>query len=242
MITESISLAAVATTPKKVSPVCLVSSHPLFLDEVKRKLEQGYPAQTQQLQVTTALDEQANNLPKAQVYVVDALSQKQLAAMFISAFTRRFPDGRVLVVGDEFEEHEAFDMLELGVKGILRYADTDLQLLRAVESIANGGYWVPRAVLSGFVEQILKRQRNRQGVVSGTTGVSPREEQILDGLLDNLSNKEIANKLNISERTVKFHVSNLLAKYRVQRRADLILLSFHAQRGGERFGGRAALR
>jgi len=37
-------------------------------------------------------------------------------------------------------------------------------------------------------------------------------------------NKEIAKKLRISERTAKFHVSNLLAKFGVQRRADLILL------------------
>jgi hypothetical protein len=52
---------------------------------------------------------------------------------------------------------------------------------------------------------------------------------LLDCLLENLANKEIANKLNISERTVKFHVSNLLAKYKVQRRADLILLSYQRQ-------------
>jgi DNA-binding NarL/FixJ family response regulator len=45
-------------------------------------------------------------------------------------------------------------------------------------------------------------------------------------LLQNLSNKEIANKLNISERTVKFHVSNLLEKHGVRRRADLIVMRF----------------
>ena len=44
--------------------------------------------------------------------------------------------------------------------------------------------------------------------------------------MENLSNKEIANNLRISERTVKFHVSNLLAKHGVQRRSDLILLYF----------------
>ncbi len=48
----------------------------------------------------------------------------------------------------------------------------------------------------------------------------------MDSLLENLSNKEIAAKLNMSERTAKFHVSNLLAKYGVRRRADLILLTY----------------
>ncbi|HXU20708.1 MAG TPA: helix-turn-helix transcriptional regulator, partial [Verrucomicrobiae bacterium] len=46
------------------------------------------------------------------------------------------------------------------------------------------------------------------------------------GLLENLANKEVADRLHISERTVKFHVSNLLAKFGVRRRADLILLCY----------------
>jgi len=56
--------------------------------------------------------------------------------------------------------------------------------------------------------------------------LSRREREVLDCLLENVSNKEIANKLNISERTVKFHVSKLLSKYGVRRRADLILLCY----------------
>jgi DNA-binding NarL/FixJ family response regulator len=61
------------------------------------------------------------------------------------------------------------------------------------------------------------------GPVGPPAELSPRERQVMDALLENLSNKEIASQLNISERTVKFHVSSILGKYKVQRRADLIL-------------------
>jgi DNA-binding CsgD family transcriptional regulator len=54
----------------------------------------------------------------------------------------------------------------------------------------------------------------------------------LNDLLENFSNKEIAKRLRISERTAKFHVSNVLAKYGVRRRADLILLSYTEQKSG----------
>jgi DNA-binding NarL/FixJ family response regulator len=47
-----------------------------------------------------------------------------------------------------------------------------------------------------------------------------REREVLDLLLDNLSNKEIAGKLFVCERTVKFHVSNLLSKFGAPRRPD----------------------
>jgi two-component system response regulator DevR len=60
-------------------------------------------------------------------------------------------------------------------------------------------------------------------VISGQKGLLCGKT-IVDALLENLANKEIANKLHIPERTVKFHVSNLLNKLGVRRRADLILL------------------
>lgn len=55
------------------------------------------------------------------------------------------------------------------------------------------------------------------------TSLSLRQDQVLAGITQNLSNKEIAAKLNISERTVKFHVSALLQKFDVRGRVDLML-------------------
>jgi DNA-binding CsgD family transcriptional regulator len=49
-----------------------------------------------------------------------------------------------------------------------------------------------------------------------------REEEVLSDLMKSLANKEIANNLNLSERTVKFHVSSLLAKFRVRGRMELV--------------------
>ena len=49
-----------------------------------------------------------------------------------------------------------------------------------------------------------------------------REQEVLAGVVRSLANKEIANSLNLSERTVKFHVSSLLAKFRVRGRMELV--------------------
>jgi DNA-binding CsgD family transcriptional regulator len=51
--------------------------------------------------------------------------------------------------------------------------------------------------------------------------VSRREQEVLDGVLQYFTNKEIASKLHLSERTVKFHVSSLLSKFGVPNRAAL---------------------
>lgn len=59
--------------------------------------------------------------------------------------------------------------------------------------------------------------------VSGNVQLSPREGMVLDLLCkNNLSNKEIATQMNIAERTVKFHMSNLIRKFGCETRAELI--------------------
>ncbi len=58
--------------------------------------------------------------------------------------------------------------------------------------------------------------------VKSEVKVTRREEEVLRGILRGHANKEIAGDLNLSERTVKFHVSSLLSKFRVRGRMDLI--------------------
>jgi len=54
-----------------------------------------------------------------------------------------------------------------------------------------------------------------------------REQEVLNGVVRSLANKEIAASLNLSERTVKFHVSSLLAKFRVRGRMELVREAAH---------------
>jgi DNA-binding CsgD family transcriptional regulator len=55
-----------------------------------------------------------------------------------------------------------------------------------------------------------------------TVKLTRREDEVLGGIMRSLANKEIAADLNLSERTVKFHVSSLLAKFRVRGRLELV--------------------
>ena len=58
--------------------------------------------------------------------------------------------------------------------------------------------------------------------VKASVKLTRREEEVLDGILRSLANKEIASELNLSERTVKFHVSSLLSKFKVRSRMELM--------------------
>ena len=206
--------------------VCLLSPHPLVLSEFERILNKPqFKVISKQLESTLAPDLRNLEPPKAQVYIVDAHAARQATGALLSNLIERFADARLIVVGDQHQDANSFSLLRLGVKGILTYQEAREQLVRALPLVANGGFWVPRSVLSGFVDSILTNQSRRLKSDS-VANLSRREQEVLDSLLENLSNKEIASKLNIAERTVKFHVSNLLNKFGVRRRADLILLTF----------------
>lgn len=72
--------------------------------------------------------------------------------------------------------------------------------------------------LTEKAEQLLQAGRS----VGNAVHLTRREEEVLRGVMQSLANKEIAASLNLSERTVKFHVSSLLSKFRVRGRMELV--------------------
>lgn len=81
---------------------------------------------------------------------------------------------------------------------------------------------VPAAdTLSGRLVSRAKELLNEGRSIAGPAPLSPRQKEILQSVVRNQANKEIASNLNITVRTVKFHISSLLNKFDVQSRGEL---------------------
>jgi len=214
--------------------VCLLSPHPFVLENLRSLLQRPkFQVQVERVEFLPGAAPEGGHgsglaaLPQADIYVVDANGPPRAVAALISRVKGERPEAHVIVVSDQLAEEAAFPLMRLGIRGLIRYGDAAAQLATAIHSVRDGGYWVPRLLLSRFVFGILDQPR--VPIPGEVRRLSPRERQVYDALLENLSNKEIAARMNLSERTVKFHVSNVLAKYRVRRRADLILQNYHAR-------------
>jgi DNA-binding NarL/FixJ family response regulator len=215
------------TNQGKGLAVCLLSAHPLVLVEFEKLLDRhSFRVSTKQLDSALAPELRRMPLPRTDVYILDAHASQQATASLISNIMDNMPGAKLIVVGDKPTDANSYSLLRLGVKGLLTYDEAREQLPQALSLVAEGGFWVPRVLLSNFVDSILESSHGRQLKNVASAELSRRERETLDALLENLANKEIASKLNISERTVKFHVSNLLNKFGVRRRADLILLCY----------------
>jgi two-component system, NarL family, nitrate/nitrite response regulator NarL len=232
---NSARLKSVVANGKAATKVCILSPHSLVLAEFSRVLTQPrFQVQGKQLESMLGPDLRQLPVPRALVYVVDAQASEPAVAALLANISERYPGSRMIVVAEKFGRSDSHHLLRLGVKGLLTYTEAREQLPRALPQVAEGGFWVPRAMLAEFVDAILSDRPGHRIKTEMSMQLSRREQEVLGALLENMANKEIASKFNISERTVKFHVSNLLSKFGVRRRADLILLSYqHRQDGSQ---------
>ncbi len=207
-------------------PVCLLWRHPLVVAEFRARLA-GSPFDVSDVRIpeVAGVPSGATFPAGALLVVVDAYDGAATAIPVLDLLERLSPSARTVVLAEQFDnDANAFHLLRAGVKGLLTYAEMRERLPQALEAVAAGGFWVPRALLSRFVELTVRSAARPRPANRGA--LTPRESEILEDLLLNLANKEIAKRRGLSSRTIKFHVSNVLAKYGVKRRADLLLLSF----------------
>jgi len=136
------------------------------------------------------------------------------AAREIGAYS---PDTRVLLLSMHDDERYFFEGLEAGAAGYVlkRAADTDL--IDAVRTVAGG-----RTFLSGTAQESLMRewQEGRRGEPADP--LTPRELEVVKLIAEAYTNKQIAQTLKLSEKTVESHRANVLSKLDMSDRVELV--------------------
>jgi NarL family two-component system response regulator LiaR len=111
----------------------------------------------------------------------------------------------------------------MGAQGYVAHANVSHVLARAILNIAAGQLWVSQEVLQEFLSEVGRILRKDIHHRQSTT---PREDEILELVRRRLSNKEIADLLEIRVSTVKFHISNIFSKMHASSRRELADGSF----------------
>jgi DNA-binding NarL/FixJ family response regulator len=124
------------------------------------------------------------------------------------AALKEFPDIKVIALTMFNEDEYIQSMMDAGVKGFLLKNINRKTLDKALSSVANGGNYYSEELFNFFAKQMGKPAEPKKDIIKLTS----REKEILQLLAEGLSNKEIAEALYISERTVVGHKSNLMAK------------------------------
>lgn len=139
----------------------------------------------------------------------------------------RTPDARIVVLTTFNEDELMAQAIKAGARGYLLKDVTREALLDAVRAAARGEMLVRPEVLA----RLLVRNRTARPAQNGGSAptLSDRERQVLDRVAQGERNKEIADRLGISERTVKAHLASVFNKLGVDSRAGAV--SIGLQRG-----------
>lgn len=162
----------------------------------------------------------------------------------------RLPDGNGIAVCRElrsqmpelaclmltsFDDEEALlDAIMAGAAGYVLKQIKGSDLVSAVRTVASGQSMLDPATTARLMRSLRADPAQSPAVPSELASLSPRERDILALIGDGLTNREIGKKLYLSEKTVKNHISRLLAKLGVQRRVQAAVLASqleHAETG-----------
>lgn len=130
----------------------------------------------------------------------------------------RFPGAAILVFIPELRFDYAEPCLRFGAMGVLHFNSDPGLILRAIDAVRRGNIWAPRNLMANAVRGLSEPPL--KPTVPGLT-FTRAERRILRALRDELTNKEIASLLRVSEATVKFHISRLLQKTHTASRHQL---------------------
>lgn len=208
--------------------ILLCSKNPNILVRWKTVLD-GLYAMAEVLsleQLQTALA----SVPAPELVILHASLPGVEALEDLQALLRQHARIKFLVLSDKPNENMAFQLIRSGVYG---YSNTYLSpalLLEAINQIRQGEIWMGKRLTRFLSECLLEDQNNEDteavAIEAGTflARLTPKEKDVAKYVAHGCSNKCIANKLNITERTVKAHLSAIFEKTGIKDRVHLALL------------------
>lgn len=111
-----------------------------------------------------------------------------------------------------------------GAKGYVMKTAQPPELVKAIRSVQAGEIWAERKVLAVFLEGLLQKVSNLNRPLSEMReALTDREHEVVQWVIQGMTNKQIAARLGISEKTVKTHLSNVFRKLNVSGRIELLL-------------------
>src|SRR6266436_10363341 len=202
--------------------VQVVSSHPLLTRAVEKILARVRDFRLEALPPALNEAEAVARCNSPRLFLLDGCSLRSDLGRLADRCRTTSPGSKfVALLAPENGSHaEKTRLFYWGIDGFVELHKTwQTELPLAIRAVLGGQPWVPPEILVAFVKQ-AKMLLDAQ-LLPGHS-LTAREGQVLQLVMRRLTNKEVSDTLGISERTVKFHVSNILSKLQLVDRRGLL--------------------
>ena len=131
------------------------------------------------------------------------------------------PDCKIVMLTVSDDENDLFEAVKSGAHGYLLKDLKAPQFFEALDAIDRGEAVIPTRLAGNLLTEFRAKSQQVERTEVGDS-LSSREQEVLDLVSQGLTNKEVAERLFISENTVKFHMKNILDKLHLRNRSQVI--------------------
>jgi DNA-binding NarL/FixJ family response regulator len=159
---------------------------------------------------------------KPNIVLLDLGLDRQNSLDIVELMKKEFPGVKVIGMGLAPAQADIMEFVQAGADGFILKDATLQDVVNTIRSVAAGKTVLPTPMTGSLFFQIaeqalLKGKRN----LRGATRMTEREKEIIASIVEGMSNKQIAEKLNIATFTVKSHVHNILEKLALHSRLQI---------------------
>jgi two-component system, NarL family, nitrate/nitrite response regulator NarL len=199
-----------------------MNSHILITtdSEIRQRWLQAFP----DARVLERIPDAASIATPACTVWIHLPAERADAARLISLASRSIPEARLVALSDTPTDAQALDLMERGAVGYCHSHAGGAMLGQVATVVANQGLWVGTNLLQRLIRASLGSAPSDGSGKGRLDDLSGREREVADLVGRGSSNKEIARRLDITERTVKAHLSAIFMKLGVRDRLHLALL------------------
>ena len=207
--------------------ILLVDAHTLFLAGLCC-LMRDEPGLTVVGQAVNAAEAIACARTRPDVIIIDLVLGSENSLDFLSDLIEAGEGARVLVVTGVSDPQCHLRAVQLGAMGVVLKTESPGCLFKAIRKVHTGEMWLNRSMMASAMAEAFRATAAKKPDPESAkiANLSSRERQVIVMLSQGLKNKEIANRLFISEKTVGHHLSSIFSKLDVKDRLELLVYAY----------------
>jgi DNA-binding NarL/FixJ family response regulator len=216
--------------------ICIVEDHAIVRAGVRMLIE-SEPGIEVVFEATTAtefLSEAKDSEPD--VILLDISLRTENGLDFLPQLLRQFAPAKVLVLTAIEEVETQLLAVELGASGVVMKEQAPEILVKAIQAVHCGEPWIGRALSVAALAKLSNARREKDRTDPEAEKIAlltPREREVIAVVAKGYNGSRIAQELNISEATVRHHITSILSKLEMSNKLELAVYALHNGLGPE---------
>ena len=213
--------------PSTALRVCIIEDHAIVRAGIRMLVEreQGMEVICEAATASEALAVAKGLSPD--IILLDISLRNENGLDFVPQLLREFAPAKVLVLTAVEDVETHLSALELGARGVVLKEQAPEILVEAIRAVHFGESWIGRAISMAAIAKLSRPKKKENPEAAKIALLTPREREVVSVVAQGFNGARIAQELEISEATVRHHITSILSKLEVSNKLELAVYAFH---------------